>query len=168
MQVRFIKAKWLLSLVILLLGYSVNTQISLARAETFGKGVLVHTFTPAAKPDFSMFARKWVAHGAVLVFSADGWAFFEERTYNWCGSGVKSPCDSIGANGYIRSGYQEKIQFSRVSGSVAYGKVTASNFHPVGLAVTVRLQENDTLLYAGTRDIALLCGPHSPPGECGA
>ena len=118
--------------------------------------------------DLGQFAGTWVSHGAVLIIAQDGSATFTQRTYRWCGTGVAQPCDTISAQGQIQDGQQEHLQFSRSSGPMAYGTVTTSNFHPVGLAVTLMVLPNDTLLYAGNGPIALLCGPDAPVGTCGA
>lgn len=171
MQTRFDKAIWLFPLIMLIaLLWGNGTSIQAASMPgkvVQGKSVAEQS-VQAGTPDFRKFARKWVAHGAALDFAEDGKAFFVERVYRWCGSHVARPCDTIAPDGRITNGYQEQIQFSRVDGSVAYGTITASNFHPQGLAVTARLQSNDTLLYAGEIEIALLCGPKAPVGACGA
>jgi len=118
--------------------------------------------------DLGPFAGTWVSHSAIMTIAQDGSATFAQRTYRWCGTGVTQHCDTISAQGQIQDGEQEHLQFSRSSGPVAYGTVTASNFHPAGLAVTLMTLPNDTLLYAGNGLIALLCGPNAPVGACGA
>lgn len=149
-----VKLCWLLSVVILTLGYVASSS-----CVACAKGVAPH---------FGTFVGTWVAHGSRLDFFKDGHATFVGRTYRWCDSGVAAPCDSIDTRGFIHSGYQEQIQFSRVAGSVAYGTIVAGNFHPRGLAVTVKLRPDDTLFYASHRPIALFCGPAAPVGMCGA
>lgn len=166
MQILVRKVGWFFSLVILLLGYGISAQS--AYAQTVKARTQVQKSGPPPISAFSRFSRAWVAHSAILIFAPNGQAVFAERTYTWCDAGKASPCDSINASGQIRSGYQEKMQFSRVSDSVAYGTIIASNFRPVGLAVTVSLLANDTLLYTANADKTLLCGPDAPVGTCGA
>jgi hypothetical protein len=168
MQARFLKAGWLWLLAIILLGYGMHAQTRVVQAQALQSGGQRYASISASKPDFSRFARSWIAHSAVLNFSANGLAVFEARVYTWCGQGVKLPCDTIDAAGHIYPGYWERIQFSRASATVAYGTIIAGDFHPVGTSVTASLQENDTLLYAGQNIIALLCGPDAPVGACGA
>lgn len=144
------KVCWICTLVILLLGSITSAQGATLR--------------------FHAFAGTWFAHGSSLQFSEDGQAIFQGRTYRWCGPGVVPPCDSIDARNVIHAGNQEQIRFSRIanSGSIAYGTIIASNFHPRGLAVTVELRPDHTLLYASHTPIALLCSPAAPVGMCGA
>jgi hypothetical protein len=118
--------------------------------------------------NFGQFTGTWTAHSSFLIFTRSGEATFEARTYQWCNAGASQPCDTIDARGYILPGDRETLQFSRIDGSVAYGAVTRSNLHPQGLAVSVTLLPNDTLLYASTVSISLLCGPRAPVGTCGA
>lgn len=122
----------------------------------------------ASTPDFGNFAGSWFAHSSSLVLSNDGTATFVGRTYSWCGPGVAQPCDTIDERGSIHPGIQEQMQFSRASGSTAYGTIISSNFQAPGLTVTIELQPNDTLLYKSDTLIALLCGPNAPVGTCGA
>ncbi len=129
---------------------------------------LLASHWPEATPDFSAFVGVWTAHSARLIFAKDGSATFDERTYSWCGPGVTQPCDSIDARGNIHPGNNEQMQFSRTASSIAYGIIISSNFHPRGFTVTVKLQPDNTLLYADHTAIALLCGPASPVGTCGA
>lgn len=131
------------------------------------RGLLASNWS-AASPDFSKFTGIWTAHGASLSFASDGTATFNQRTYNWCGPGVAQPCDSIDPRGFIQPGNHEQIRFSRADGSIAYGTVVSSNFHPNGLTVTVEIKPDNTLLYASHTAIALLCSPSAPAGTCGA
>lgn len=160
------KLCWTFLFVILLVAGTTGASSRSAQRARFIRGTSVALLT--LPPDFSRFAGVWVAHGASLSLAKDGTATFEGRTYNWCGSGVAQPCDSIDANSMIHSGHHEQIHFSRIAGPIAYGTIIASNFHPLGLAVTIELQPDDTLLYASNTVIALLCGPNAPVGTCGA
>lgn len=139
---------WILAFIIVVLGSVTNVK--------------------GATPRFSQFVGVWFAHGSSLHIFGDGQATFEERTYRWCGPGVAPPCDWGDARGFIHAGNREHIQFVYRVGSIAYGTIVASNFHPLGLIVTIELQPNDTLLYASNIPIALLCGPAAPVGMCGA
>jgi len=171
MQAYLMKALWFLlfaSLIVSLWGDRINVQPTLVQTKNIGENSSINQKTPATVDDFRIFARQWVAHGALLDFSADGKAVFMARAYRWCGPGVVQPCDTIEPGGRIHNGYQEQIQFSQVKDSVAYGTIAASNMHPKGLAVTATLQSNDVLLYAAETDIAHLCGPKAPLGACGA
>lgn len=171
MQTHFMKTSWLFPLIILIAllwgsGASVPTGLTPIKAAEEKSAPM--QAAQRVTPDFRKFARQWVAHGAALNFLEDGRAFFVQRVYRWCGRGVARPCDTIGRDGRITSGYREHIQFTRVSGSVAYGTIIASNLHPKGLPVAAILKPDDTLLYAGKAEIALLCGPRAPVGACGA
>ncbi|MGH2505866.1 MAG: hypothetical protein ACRDHZ_00365 [Ktedonobacteraceae bacterium] len=148
------KVYWTFILVILILGSIISVQSTVS-----AKNV---------NSNFSKFVGTWYAHGSSLHFFKDGRAAFQERTYRWCGPGVASPCDTIDTRGVIRPGNQEQIQFVHVTGSMAYGTIIASSFHPRRLPVTVALQPDDTLLYASHRPITLLCGSNAPVGMCGA
>lgn len=165
---RFGKICWVFSLALLLLGCDARANNHLAQPIPPGRDFALLSLLPLSTSDFGRFVGTWVAHGSLLTFSTDGQATFLARTYNWCGPDVSSRCDSIDAQGHILAGDQEHMLFSRVIDSVAYGTITSSNFHPTGLAVTVALQSDDTLLYASNTEIARLCGPTSPPGLCGA
>jgi hypothetical protein len=121
-----------------------------------------------ATPAFRRFAGTWIAHGSVLVISADGTATFVARTYRWCASNVPQPCDTIDTQGHIESGRRERLRLSHVNGPTAYATILSSTLHPTGLAVTLTLEPGDALLYAARTPIALLCGPAAPAGACGA
>jgi hypothetical protein len=119
-------------------------------------------------PNFHSFVGTWYAHGRGLIFSANGHAQYVARTYQWCGQGVPSPCDSIQGNEII-SGVMEKFVFTRTVGQNAYGTVISSTVGNTGAQVTVRLQSQDTLaLYDGSSLDGILCGPQAPVGYCGA
>lgn len=167
MQLRFRTICWILSFVFLL-GCGTSAQHQQARQTGTQSNTRVLLSTSLSTPDFRPFAGKWTAHGSTLIISPDGTATFSARTYRWCGVGVPQPCDTMDARGGIENGEQEKARFTRVSGPVAYGTVLASTFHPAGLAVTLTLQPNDTVLYAANTPIAFLCGPDAPAGACGA
>lgn len=143
-----------------------SLQTASGHADTANLSAISRSTHSAA--DLGQFAGTWTAHGAVLIVARDGTATFSARTYRWCGPNVLQPCDTLSAQGQIHNGDQEQILFSRVSGPVAYGTVLASTFQPAGLAVTLTLQPNDTLLYVAYTSIALLCGPNAPAGTCGA
>jgi hypothetical protein len=170
MQLRFVRTFGIFLLVIVLAGCGISARGGSMQTGTSGTMSLVRAHPQTPMPDFGRFVNRWFAHSAVLIFSPNGSIFFEKRVYRWCGPGVPPPCDTIDADGRIWPGYQEDAQFSRVTGSMAYGTITASNLHSNGLAVTVTLQAADTLLYTanGKQDSILLCGPAAPPGECGA
>lgn len=171
MRTQFGKVCWLFPILlmsILLWRNAGNAQTNFSRIKSAEEYGGTRQVTQTSSSEFKEFVRLWVSHGAALNFSADGKAVFYKRVYRWCGPGVAQPCDTISSDGRISNGYQEQIQFSYVRGLVAYGTITASNFHPKGLAVTAILQPDDTLLYSGTSEIALLCGPKAPVGACGA
>src|SRR5215469_2970957 len=91
-----------------------------------------HTKTPPkavsssrSSPNFTPFIGTWYAHGRGLIFSANGHAQYIARTYQWCGQGVPSPCDSIQGNEII-SGDMEQLVFTRTVGQSAYGTVISS------------------------------------------
>lgn len=152
----------------LLLSYGAYTPTPALQAVTAHPPTAHLAFNTHTSADLGQFAGTWRSHSAVLTIAPDGSASFEGRAYRWCGSGVPQPCDTIDAQGLIHNGDHEQIQLSRVNGSIAYGTITTSSFHPAGMAVSVTLQPNDTLLYANNTPISLLCGPHAPVGTCGA
>lgn len=168
MRNNFLKTYWYVWPGMFLLFFLINGTAISAYASSVGGHLSMGGPLPASNPDFSKFTRSWISHSAILNFSGNGQASFVGRTYTWCGLGVASPCDTIDAGGHIQSGYQEQIQFLRVSGDVAYGTITSSNFQPVGTAVTASLQSGDTLLYTGSTRVVLLCGPTASVGKCGA
>jgi hypothetical protein len=149
-------------------GCGAATQSLLARQAHAQVAISTHPSTTSAPDDFQRFAGTWTAHGALLSVSPTGMATFTARTYRWCASGVAHPCDTIDTQGHIDDGARERLQFLRVSGSMASGKVLSSTVHPVGLAVSLTLKPGDTLLYRAQTSIALLCGPRAPAGTCGA
>jgi hypothetical protein len=119
-------------------------------------------------PNFNHFVGTWYAHGRGLIFAANGHAQYIARTYQWCGQGVPSPCDSFQGNEII-SGDMEQFLFTRTVGQNAYGTVISSTVGNTGKQVTVRLQSQDTIaLYYGSSLDAILCGPHAPGSYCGA
>ncbi len=152
----------------LLLSYGAFAPTPALQAATAHPTTAHLAFNTHASADLGQLAGTWRSHGAVLSIAPDGSANFEGRAFRWCGSSEPQPCDTIDAQGLIHDGDHEQIQFSRVSGSIAYGTITTSSFHPAGMAVSVTLQPSDTLLYAGNTPISLLCGPHAPVGTCGA
>jgi hypothetical protein len=146
-----------------LIGYTTNT----ASATTRSPSIAADSHMPKKVPDFSRFVGFWYAHGADLLVNADGQAHFGARTYTWCGPGVKQPCDSL--QGGILDGYTENIQFSRVSGNVAYGTITAGNVRPIGSGATLTLLPGNQLHFsAGIGMGNQLCGPQAAVGACGA
>jgi hypothetical protein len=117
-----------------------------------------------AKPDFTNFVGPWQGHGRALTFASDGSAYYTARAYQWCEPGVSLPCDSIQGNEII-DGINETMVFTRVNGSTAYGTITASTTGNAGQPVSLTLKPNDTLEFS---DGLVMCGPQSPPGQCGA
>lgn len=162
-----LKTGWIFPFLFLL-GCGTPAQSSALHAATIHTAATRLSYVSRANTDLSQFAGTWYAHGAVLTIASNGGATFEGRAYRWCGSGVSQPCDTIDARGYIHNGNHEQVQFSRVTGSTAYGTITSSSFHTVGMAVSVTLQPNGTLLYASNAPISLLCDPEAPVGMCGA
>jgi hypothetical protein len=167
MQLRFRTLCWVFSFVFLL-GCGTTVQHQPAGQASAQSNTRALSSASRSTPDFRQFAGKWIAHGSILIISSDGTATFSARAYRWCGVGVPQPCDTMDARGRIENGDQEQIRFTRVSGSVAYGTILTSTFHPAGLPVTLTLEPNDTILYAANTPIALLCGPAAPVGTCGA
>jgi hypothetical protein len=155
---------------ILLLGYTPGASAAMYPMQSIISPypTSVALALPLEKSDFGSFVGNWYAHGAGMSFDSSGRAHFEERVYRWCGQGVAQPCDSTNGNQII-NGHREDLQFSRVADSVAYGVVVSSNFHPVGLSVTLTLLPGDRVLYsAGTTMAGILCGPDAEVGACGA
>lgn len=167
MQLRSLNFCWIFSFIFFL-GCGAAPQSAPGQQAAYHAGASNLSSTSRSAVDLSQFVGTWTAHGAALVIARDGTATFTARAYRWCGSGVPQPCDTIDTQDRIHDGNQEQLQLTRFSGSVAYGTVTTSTFHPAGLAVTLTLQPNDTLLYAGNAPISLLCGPAAPVGTCGA
>src|SRR5579885_1099202 len=167
MQLRFRTLCWVFTFVFLL-GCGTATQHQPMQQTNTQSNTRVLSSTSLSTPDFRQFAGKWIAHGSILIISPDGTATFSARAYRWCGVGVPQPCDTMDARGGIENGNREQARFTRVSGSVAYGTILTSTFHPAGLPVTLTLEPNDTILYAANTPIALLCGPAAPVGTCGA
>jgi hypothetical protein len=171
MQHRFRTICWILSFVLFFGCWSgcrtaiENPQARLANAQV---DVRTQTSTLSTTLDFRRFAGTWTAHGSLLSISPTGMATFTARAYRWCASGGAHPCDTMNAQGRIYDGKREHLQFLRVSGPRAYGKVLSSTFHPAGLAVSLTLETGDTLLYSAYTPIAFLCGPNAPAGTCGA
>jgi hypothetical protein len=119
-------------------------------------------------PNFSPFVGSWGGHGRLLTFASNGHAQYTARTYQWCGQGVPLPCDSTQGN-LIIDGINEQLEFTRTSGSTAYGTITFSTSGDTGQQVVLSLQPMDTIaLYFGNRPYSLLCGPQAPVGYCGA
>lgn len=117
-------------------------------------------------PDFSKFVNEWYAHGAYLVFLSNGEARFDARVGVLCGPGVSPPCDRV-LHGSLVLGYSERMQFSSVVGSTAYGTIISSNMHPKGLPVKVTLGPKGTLIYSDNKAvIRILCGPNFSVPEC--
>ena len=165
-----LKFCWIFAPFILLLGYTPGASAAVHPMQSIMS--TYHTSValarPLERPAFENFIGNWDAHGAGMSFDRSGRAHFEERVYRWCGPGVARPCDSMNGN-LIMNGHREDLQFSRVADSVAYGVVVSSNFHPVGLSVTLTLLPGDRVLYsAGSTMIGILCGPQAEVGACGA
>jgi hypothetical protein len=119
-------------------------------------------------PGFCRFIGFWYAHGAGLTVKENGQAHFEARVYIWCGPEVEQPCDSFQGNTII-NGFKADLQFSRVSGNIAYGTIIAGNVQPVGSGATITLAPADQLLFSSGKGRSNhLCGPYAPVGGCGA
>lgn len=110
------------------------------------------------------FVGQWYAHGGAFTVKFDGDAQLVARTYQWCGPGVSSLCDSMQGNTIV-PGINERMQFTSVAGSTASGKILASTGKNIGAAVTMTTGRDDTLILSG---LGTLCGPRSTPGLCGA
>lgn len=165
-----LKSCWIVVPFILLLGYTPGASAAVhpMPSITSSHHPSIALSRPLEKPDFGSFVGKWYAHGAGMSFDGNGRAHFEERVYRWCGPGVTPPCDSMKGN-LIINGHREDLQFSHVASSVAYGVVVSSNFHPVGLSVTLTLLPGNRVLYsAGSVILGILCGPQAEVGACGA
>jgi hypothetical protein len=167
MQRHFRTICWILSFL-LFAGCGAIIQHPLTRQSSSQAQARARPSMLLVTPEFRRFASTWIAHGSVLIIAANGTATFVARAYRWCATDVPRPCDTIDAQGHIESGKREQLRLSRVHGSTAYGTVLTSTFHPAGLAITLTLEPNDTLLYAARTPIALLCGPTAPAGACGA
>lgn len=167
MQLRFRTLCWVFSFAFLL-GCGTSVQHQPAGQVSAQSNTRALSSTSRSTPDFRRFAGTWIAHGSLLMISSDGMGTFSARAYRWCGLSVPQPCDTMDARGRIENGDQEQIRFTRVSGTIAYGTILTSTFHPAGLPVTLTLEPNNTILYAANTPIALLCGPAAPAGTCGA
>ncbi|WP_201362546.1 hypothetical protein [Dictyobacter formicarum] len=158
------KVCWILPLIVLLVG-PITTSASAATRST---SIATASSESGDIPGFSRFVGSWYAHGAGLAVHADGQAHFKARVYTWCGPGVKPPCDSFQGDTIV-NGYTEDLLFSRVSGNVAYGTITAGNVGPVGSSVTMTLIPGNQLLFSAGKGMGNhLCGPQAPVGACGA
>jgi len=149
-------------------GCGTTGQNPLARQANAQVATHIQASTLSVRADFRRFAGTWTAHGALLSVSPQSMATFTARTYRWCAFGVAHPCDSIDAQGHITDGVRERLQLLRISGPRATGKVLSSTLHSAGMAVSLTLEPNDTLLYSAQTPIAFLCGPKAPAGTCGA
>ncbi len=119
-------------------------------------------------PNFSPFVGTWSGHGRLLNFALNGRAQYTARAYLWCAQGVPLPCDSMQGNEII-DGINEQLEFTRTSGSTAYGTITFSTAGDTGQQVTVSLLPKDTIaLYFGNTTYSILCGAQAPGGFCGA
>lgn len=149
-------------------GCGAARQSPLARQANAEVATHRQTSTISLPADFHRFAGTWTAHGAQLSVSPHGMATFTARTYRWCAAGVAHPCDTMNAQGQIADGAREHLQFVRINGSRAYGNILNSTVRAAGLAVSLTLEPNDSLLYMAQTPIVLLCGPNAPAGTCGA
>jgi len=147
---------------------TIKTLPLLASSSVPGKTALKAESPPRVSPNFNPFVGTWYGHGRGLIFSANGHAQYIARTYQWCGQGVPSPCDSFQGNEII-SGNMEQLVFTRTAGQSAYGTVISSTVGNAGQRVTVSLQSKDIIaLYYDSSLYTVLCGPHAPVGYCGA
>lgn len=95
------------------------------------------------------FVGAWIAHGRGLDISLDGTAFFEARTYTWCGSGVTSLCDTMKGN-MIIGGISVTAQIVSVSGPTARATVTGSTVPgTVSKSLSFRLLPHRRLDFTG-------------------
>ena len=146
---------WMLLLLVLLIGCSTMD----AHAAPHSMFLTTQARRGQEIPGLNRFVDFWHAHGASLNVQLDGRAHFEARTYIWCGPGVKQPCDSSQAEKII-SGLKADLQFSRVSGDVAYGTMISGNVQPVGSSETIILLPGDQLLFSAGN--VHLCGSAAP------
>lgn len=134
----------------------------------------VHTifYTPIGNmTGFNQFIGLWKYYGTVMNINANGNATYIGRTYTFCTSDPRPPCDG-GDQGL--AGLNTAILFSNVNGSIAFGTFIGgtgdrdlkdSKITPVGGSITITLISKDKLQASDGRYF-ILCADDPNAMEC--
>jgi hypothetical protein len=151
------RSHWLTVLAVILLGADLATRLPL-------------TAHSAAAP-FSRFAGSWPTHGGGVFIGARGNGSYQLRTYLNCTQTILTDCDRFKGN-FIYPGGFGRFTLNRVAGNTAYGTITdSSTSWEINTPISFRLTAKDVLIARGPSDLLgqrHFCGPHAPPGSCGA
>ncbi len=91
------------------------------------------------KKALARFVGQWFAHSVSIVVHPTGSVTIVERTYTWCSSTVRPPCDTMHGNDII-SGVRVVADIHSIAGSVAHASVRTSTVpHTVGNDLTLQL-----------------------------
>ncbi|MDR0346232.1 MAG: hypothetical protein LBI49_24555 [Nocardiopsaceae bacterium] len=121
---------------------------------------------------FSAFAGPWSGHDRSLSISARGLGIASFRVFSFCSPHrLIRPCDSVSGN-TIYPGGVTVFQLTGRSGDRAHGSIqdssTALSASGPITVVFHRATGTITLSQPGQEATDVYCGPHSPPGYCGA
>lgn len=121
-----------------------------------------------SQTSYAQVAGNWSLHGGSLYISPAGIGNLHFRTYVNCRPNLQTACDRIIKNGIYPGGF---IHFTLQSaqGSKATGIITNSSAsYQVDLTISVTRKGNDTVSFSTPGQSGRACGPHAPPGYCGA
>jgi hypothetical protein len=116
--------------------------------------------TSGEELSLNAFVGDWGRHGVQLTISDDGTAWARWRVYEWCGPGVRPPCDRI-ENDYLISGGQADLVFAPQAPDSVQGEVLTSTdpqSYDVG-PVTLRLVPYGMAVLEQGGQETVLCGP---------
>jgi hypothetical protein len=136
----------------------------LAVAALLATAMPAHAQSEEAPPDeelsLNAFVGDWGRHGMQLTISDDGTAWARWRVYQWCGPGVRPPCDRI-ENDYLISGGQADLVFAPEAPDSVQGEIlTSTDTQSLDLGpVSLRLVPFGMAILEQAGQETVLCGP---------
>jgi len=143
------------------------TAVQTSTTQAVQGTVVTTTTAPAPAPNFGVFAGTWTYHGAAASIGLDGRGTADWRIYKWCSDDPTPPCDDLVNNNIIDGGHAS-FRLTGVTANTAYGIVsqTTDTKTVASGPLVLRVTADDHLEFPNFSQP--LCGPHSPPGTCGA